>query len=52
MKFCYGYGHNRDTGEVCMCDVGLRLARHIERQAASSDGLDGVSFEGNIKRAS
>jgi len=34
---CYGYGHNRDTGEVCACEAGQRLSHHIERQAVASD---------------
>jgi hypothetical protein len=34
---CYGYAHDRETGEVCTCDAGQRLSHHIERQSPTSD---------------
>jgi hypothetical protein len=46
---CHGYGHNRDTGEVCACEAGQRLSHHIERQAVPSDAWQAGSLR-NAKR--
>ena len=46
---CYGYGHNRDTGEVCACEAGQRSSHHIERQAVASDAWQAGSRP-NAKR--